>query len=101
MKSLFAPLLAAAVASTAPAQRQTAFPSKTITIVVPNAAGGGNGAMARTIAQKLGPLLGQPVTTDNRSGANDSIASEYVARATPTAHTTARNAWPACPMYRH
>ena len=40
-----------------------AFPDKTITIVVPTAAGGGNDAMARTIAQKLGPLLGQ---TDHR-----------------------------------
>ena len=36
-----------------------AYPDKTITIVVPTAAGGGNDAMARTIAQKLGPLLGQ------------------------------------------
>ena len=36
-------------------------PIKTITIVVPTAAGGGNDAMARTIAQKLGPLLGQTV----------------------------------------
>jgi hypothetical protein len=49
------------------------------------AAGGGNDAMARTIAQKLGPLLGQTIIIDNRAGANGSIASEYVARARRTA----------------
>ncbi len=58
-----------------------------ITLVVPTAAGGGNDAMARTIAQKLGPLLGQTIIIDNRAGANGSIASEYVARAAPDGHT--------------
>lgn len=88
VKNLLAPILAAAataLASTAPAAQT--FPSKTITIVVPTAAGGGNDAMARTIAQKLGPLLGQTIIIDNRAGANGSIASEYVARAVPDGHT--------------
>src|SRR5678816_3593247 len=85
MKHLIAPALAAALATTAPAQ--AAYPSKTITIVVPTAAGGGNDAMARTIAQKLGPLLGQTIIIDNRAGANGSIASEFVARAAPDGHT--------------
>jgi 2-methylaconitate cis-trans-isomerase PrpF/tripartite-type tricarboxylate transporter receptor subunit TctC len=82
MKKLFA-AAALAAASTA----AFAFPTKTITIVVPTAAGGGNDAMARTIAQKLGPLLGQTVIVDNRAGANGSIASEFVARAAPDGHT--------------
>ncbi len=86
IKTLAAPLLAAALAAAAPAAL-AAFPSKTITIVVPTAAGGGNDAMARTIAQKLGPLLGQTIIIDNRAGANGSIASEYVARAVPDGHT--------------
>jgi 2-methylaconitate cis-trans-isomerase PrpF/tripartite-type tricarboxylate transporter receptor subunit TctC len=90
MKKLIAPLVAAASmvgATAAMAQAPAAFPSKTITIVVPTSAGGGNDAMARAIAQKLGPLLGQTVIIDNRAGANGSIASEYVARATPDGHT--------------
>ena len=82
---LWAPLIAAA--SLAAATSALAFPTRTITIVVPTAAGGGNDAMARTIAQKLGPLLGQTVIIDNRAGANGSIASEFVARATPDGHT--------------
>jgi hypothetical protein len=85
MKRLIAPALAAALASAAPAAM--AYPDKTITIVVPTAAGGGNDAMARTIAQKLGPLLGQTVIVDNRAGANGAIASEFVSRAAPDGHT--------------
>ncbi len=85
MKHLIAPTVAAVLAATAPLAM--AYPDKTITIVVPTAAGGGNDAMARTIAQKLGPMLGQTVIIDNRAGANGSIASEFVARATPDGHT--------------
>jgi tripartite-type tricarboxylate transporter receptor subunit TctC len=85
MKTLIAPAVAAALSLASLAA--TAFPTKTITIVVPTAAGGANDAMARTIAQKLGPLLGQTIIIDNRAGANGSIASEYVARAAPDGHT--------------
>jgi tripartite-type tricarboxylate transporter receptor subunit TctC len=88
MRNLTTPLLTAvAVVFAAAAHAQPAYPSKTITIVVPTAAGGGNDAMARTVAQKLGPLLGQTIVIDNRAGANGSIASEAVARATPDGHT--------------
>ena len=86
LNALSAPLVAAAMAIAAPAAL-AAYPTKTITIVVPTAAGGGNDAMARTIAQKLGPILGQTIIIDNRAGANGSIASEFVARAAPDGHT--------------
>jgi 2-methylaconitate cis-trans-isomerase PrpF/tripartite-type tricarboxylate transporter receptor subunit TctC len=85
MKQLIAPALAAVMAAAAPLAM--AYPDKTITIVVPTAPGGGNDAMARIIAQKLGPLLGQTLIVDNRAGANGAIASEYVARAVPDGHT--------------
>ncbi len=64
-----------------------AFPEKAITLVVPTAAGGGNDAMARVLAQKMSGLLGQQVIVDNKAGANGAIAAEYVARATPDGHT--------------
>ena len=89
MKKILAPAALAAAAligAAVPAVAQT-YPTKTITVVVPTAAGGGNDAMARTIAQKLGPLLGQTIIIDNRAGANGSIASEFVARAAPDGHT--------------
>ena len=85
MKRLIAPAVAAAMAAATPLAM--AYPDKTITIVVPTAAGGGNDAMARTIALKLAPLLGQSVIVDNRAGANGAIASEFVARAAPDGHT--------------
>lgn len=88
MRPILIGLLAgAALLCAGAANAQPAYPSKTITIVVPTAAGGGNDAMARTIAQKLGPLLGQTIVIDNRAGANGSIASEGVARAAADGHT--------------
>ncbi|MCT9812156.1 tripartite tricarboxylate transporter substrate binding protein [Acidovorax sp. Be4] len=64
-----------------------AFPDKAITLVVPTAAGGGNDAMARVVAQKMSGLLGQQVIVENKAGANGAIAAEHVARATPDGHT--------------
>jgi hypothetical protein len=63
------------------------WPEKTITIVVPTAAGGANDAMARILAQGLGTRLGKSVIVDNKAGANGAIASEFVARAAPDGYT--------------
>jgi tripartite-type tricarboxylate transporter receptor subunit TctC len=63
------------------------YPHKALTIIVPTRAGGGNDAMARIIAARLSPLLGQEVLVDNRAGANGAVASEYVAHAEPDGHT--------------
>lgn len=70
--------------STAYAQ---AYPSKTITLVVPTAPGGANDAMARIIAQGLSQKMGQAVIVENKPGANGAIATEFVARAAPDGHT--------------
>jgi tripartite-type tricarboxylate transporter receptor subunit TctC len=63
------------------------FPAAGIQIIVPTSAGGGNDTMARALARKLGPLLGQTIAVDNRGGGNGSIASEYVAAAQPDGYT--------------
>lgn len=60
---------------------------KPLTIVVPTAAGGGNDAMARTVGQKLGVLLGRSVIVENKAGANGALAAEYVAKAAPDGNT--------------
>ncbi len=86
MKNLITTVLAGAAILTA-SSASAAFPEKTITIVVPTAAGGGNDAIARTIGERLGALLGKTVIVDNRAGANGAIASEYVVRAKPDGHT--------------
>ena len=63
------------------------FPHKPLAIIVPTRAGGGNDTMARIIAARLGPLMGQQILIDNRAGANGAIACEYVAGAEPDGHT--------------
>jgi 2-methylaconitate cis-trans-isomerase PrpF/tripartite-type tricarboxylate transporter receptor subunit TctC len=63
------------------------FPSQPLTLIVPTHAGGANDAIARTVAARLGPILGRAVVPDNRAGAHGSIAAEYVARAVPDGHT--------------
>jgi tripartite-type tricarboxylate transporter receptor subunit TctC len=66
--------------------RAQAFPSRTVTIVVPYPAGGPVDVMARLIAQPATAQLGQSVTVDNRSGGAGVIGSVAVARAEPDGH---------------
>ena len=70
-----------------PATAQTAYPSKTITIVVPASPGGVTDTLARQLAQRLTERWGQQAVVENRPGANNSIAAEYVAKSAPDGHT--------------
>ncbi|MEO8310786.1 MAG: tripartite tricarboxylate transporter substrate binding protein, partial [Caldimonas sp.] len=63
-----APLAAVLLATTGPVAAQ-AFPSRTVTIVVPFPPAGGADTLARTLAPKLSALWGQTVVVENRPGA--------------------------------
>ncbi len=63
------------------------FPQEEVKIIVPTSAGGGNDTMARILTRKLGPALGHVVSVENRTGANGSVAAEYVAASRPDGHT--------------
>jgi tripartite-type tricarboxylate transporter receptor subunit TctC len=63
------------------------YPSKTITIVVPAAAGGGIDLSARWIAAELSPALGKTVVVENKGGASGILGTQQVARAEPDGHT--------------
>lgn len=70
---------------------QDSFPSKPITIVVPQQAGGGSDIVTRLVAQKMSAVLKQPVLVDNRTGAGGNIGTAYVARAKPDGYTLVMN----------
>lgn len=79
-------LVAASLAATG-AWAQDAYPSKTITLVVAQAAGSGSDIVARLLARELGRDLNATVVVDNKPGANGSIAAQTVARAAADGHT--------------
>lgn len=81
MKILITPLIAllCTVANMAWAQE---WPTRAVKIVVPYPAGGGVDVMARALGQRLQEKWQQPVTIDNRPGANTLLGTEQVARAT-------------------
>jgi tripartite-type tricarboxylate transporter receptor subunit TctC len=72
---------------TVTAQSADAWPSKAITLVVPQAAGGANDTVARAFAQKLSQQLGQPVVVENRPGAGGNVGTALVARAPKDGYT--------------
>jgi tripartite-type tricarboxylate transporter receptor subunit TctC len=73
-------------ATCAPAQ-DTAYPTRPIRFIVPQATGGASDALARIIGQKLAERWGQQVVIDNRAGAGGNIGTEMVARAVPDGYT--------------
>jgi len=60
-----------------------AYPERTITLIVPFAAGGSTDILARIVADHLQRALGQPVVVENRSGASGNIGTAAIARAAP------------------
>jgi len=64
-----------------------AFPDKPLRLIVPFPAGGAADLMARSMAQRLGTELGQPIVIDNRAGAGGQTAAEAAAKSPPDGHT--------------
>lgn len=79
--------LAVAATLCAAAFAQDKYPSKPITLVVPQTAGGANDAIARVVAQRLSEQMGQSVIVDNRPGAGGTVATAALARARHDGYT--------------
>jgi tripartite-type tricarboxylate transporter receptor subunit TctC len=67
--------------------RAQAYPARTITIILPFAAGGGTDVTARIIGQYMSRVLGQPFIVDNVTGAGGTIGSTRAMRAKPDGYT--------------
>src|SRR5262245_11580945 len=80
-------LAAAAIGVAAPASAQQPYPSRTITVIVPFAPGGTGDIVARVVADKLGPALGQSVVVENRAGAAGTLGTRAVVAAAPDGQT--------------
>jgi tripartite-type tricarboxylate transporter receptor subunit TctC len=78
--------LAVALAGLAPAAAQE-YPTRTVTIVVPLAAGTGMDTIVRIYAEDLAKALGKPVVVENQPGAALMLALQNVSRAAPDGHT--------------
>ena len=59
------------------------YPTKSITMIVPFAAGGSSDAIARIVADGMGKALGQTIIIENDGGAGGTIATSRAARANP------------------
>lgn len=79
-----------ASALTASAQQ---FPSKPLRIIVPATAGTSD-VLSRALAQRLSPVLGQPVLIEQKPGAGTNMGNDFVAKSAPDGYTMLINGLP-------
>ena len=87
---MFVPLLVTFfVATLLPfaAHSQSAYPNKSIRLIVPVTTGGPSDIVARLLGEKLAAALGKAVVVDNRPGASNTLGAALVAKAEPDGYT--------------
>lgn len=77
----------AATAAMPQAFAQASFPSKPVTLIVPNAPGGAIDILARSLQQHLQSVWGQSVIVDYKPGAGTALGTDFAAKAAPDGHT--------------
>ncbi|BDU55097.1 MFS transporter [Limnohabitans sp. TEGF004] len=83
---MLAGLAASALCATS-ALAQSAYPNRSILMVVPQAAGGTNDIVGRIVSQKLGEVLNTSVAVENRPGAGGNIGTQYAAKSAKDGYT--------------
>ena len=85
--ALAATALCVALAWSADAPAQAAWPSKPVRVVVPFAPGGATDVVGRMLAQKLAEVWGQSVVVENRTGAGGSVGARHRRQVCPATAT--------------
>lgn len=80
-------LFASLVALTAHTAVAQIYPTRPVTWIVPFAAGGPTDALARSVAERVGRELGQPIVIDNSPGAGGTVGAAKAARAVPDGYS--------------
>jgi len=86
-RALFCAALVSLAGTAGAAEKADAYPVRPIRFLVGFAAGGANDLVARLVANKLGPRLGQQVIVDNRAGGGGILAHELLVNAAPDGYT--------------
>src|SRR6476620_898395 len=79
--------VAACLLAALPAIRAADYPTRPLTLVVAFTPGGASDVLARILARRLEPILGQPMVIENRPGAGGNVAADAVAHAAPDGYT--------------
>jgi tripartite-type tricarboxylate transporter receptor subunit TctC len=87
MKKIVAALLALASLTLATGARTEEWPTHSLTMINPFAAGGPNDVLARLFAQRMGEILGQTIIIENVGGAGGMNGADRVAKAAPDGYT--------------
>jgi tripartite-type tricarboxylate transporter receptor subunit TctC len=87
MSRLSTALVVAFALALTPAVRAEDWPTHSLTMINPFAAGGPNDVMARLFAQRMGEILGQPIIVENIGGAGGMNGAVRVAKAAPDGYT--------------
>ena len=87
MHTVFKMAVAAALAAALFPVAAQNYPTKTIRMVIPFAAGGNTDIIGRIFAPKMAEIIGQQIIIDNRGGAGGTIGTEVVKRAAPDGYT--------------
>lgn len=87
LRAIFGALLVLSAAPVPAAEKAGEYPQRPIRFLVGFAAGGANDLVARMVATRLGPRLGQQVIVDNRAGGGGILAHELLVNAAPDGYT--------------
>lgn len=80
-------LTIATLVATAQAGLTQTYPERPLKLIVPQPPGGGFDTVARLLADRMGPKLGQPIVVENRPGAGTLVGTDAAAKAPADGHT--------------